>query len=498
MRRSGTRICLVPLRNAPSRIPAWTRCRRPDLPRRPSPVLPCSWAEVDDPVGCAHHLLVVLDDEHGVAHVAKPLERVDESIVVALVEPDRRLVEDVEDTDESCEPICVASRRRCASPPESVLAARSNLEVADTDVLQEHEPLAHLLQDAPTDEPPRFSSARASSTNRSARATDIRVNPWIERSPIVTASTSGLSRAPLHSGHGRKLMYSSMRSRAGRVGLAVPTLEVGHEALERHRVLPLPSHPVAVGHEDLSPPVPCRKRSCCSVVAPRHVERDLVPVRDRLDHRVVEALAADRPRDERAPRSRATRPGRAGRGRSRACAPSPVHRGHAPCGELNEKIRGSAPGSDTPCSGHAKFSENVRLLPSITSTTTSPSASEVAVSIDCVSRWRRSGFITRRSTTTSIVCLSFLSRTISSSRSRCSPSIFTRVNLSRRASSRTSLYCPAVAGDRGVDRELVPRRAAVPAPRSGRATGRRSDARRSGSAVGRYAHTAGAGSRRSP
>ena len=54
----------------------------------------------------------------------------------------------------------------------------------------------------------------SSSTKRSARATDICVKPWIERSPIVTASTSGLSRAPSHSGHGRKLMYSSIRSRA--------------------------------------------------------------------------------------------------------------------------------------------------------------------------------------------------------------------------------------------------------------------------------------------
>ena len=80
--------------------------------------------------------------------------------------------------------------------------------------------------------------------------------------------------------------------------------------------------------------------------------------------------------------------------------------------------------------------------PSTTSMTTSPSASEVAVSIDCASRWRRSVFITSRSTTTSIVCLNFLSRTMSSSSSRCSPSTLTRVKPSRRSSSRTSLYSP--------------------------------------------------------
>ena len=41
----------------------------------------------------------------------------------------------------------------------------------------------------------------------------MRVNSLIDIEPIVTASTSGLSRAPLQVPHGRKLMYSSIRSR---------------------------------------------------------------------------------------------------------------------------------------------------------------------------------------------------------------------------------------------------------------------------------------------
>ena len=43
--------------------------------------------------------------------------------------------------------------------------------------------------------------------------TDMRVNSWMLGSPTVTASTSGLSRAPLQTGHGRNDMYSSIRSR---------------------------------------------------------------------------------------------------------------------------------------------------------------------------------------------------------------------------------------------------------------------------------------------
>jgi hypothetical protein len=37
--------------------------------------------------------------------------------------------------------------------------------------------------------------------------------------------------------------------------------------------------------------------------------------------------------------------------------PSPVQRGQAPCGELNEKMRGASSGSEMPSSGHAKRSE---------------------------------------------------------------------------------------------------------------------------------------------
>ncbi len=105
-------------------------------------------------------------------------------------------------------------------------------------------------------------------------------------------------------------------------------------------------------------------------------------------------------------------------------------------------MRGSSSGSETPCSGQAKFSEKRWLSPSTTSTPTRPSASEVAVSTDWVRRCRRSGLSTSRSTTTSIVCLNFLSRTISSSSSRCSPSTLTRVKPSRRSSSSTSRNSP--------------------------------------------------------
>ena len=54
-------------------------------------------AEVEDVVGVADGFFVVLDDEDGVAEVAEGFERGDEALVVALVEADGGLVENVED-----------------------------------------------------------------------------------------------------------------------------------------------------------------------------------------------------------------------------------------------------------------------------------------------------------------------------------------------------------------------------------------------------------------
>ena len=107
-------------------------------------------AEVDEVVGGAHRLLVVLDDDHRVAEVAQPLERRDQLRVVALVQADRGLVEDVEHADERG-----ADLRRQADPLGLAAGERRggavHREVADADVLQEAQPLGDLAQDQPRD-----------------------------------------------------------------------------------------------------------------------------------------------------------------------------------------------------------------------------------------------------------------------------------------------------------------------------------------------------------
>ena len=81
--------------------------------------------EVDDVVGAADRFFVVLDHEHGVAKIAQRFERLQQALIVAMMQADGRLVEDVEHAAQ-LEPICVARRMRWPSPPESVAALRSS------------------------------------------------------------------------------------------------------------------------------------------------------------------------------------------------------------------------------------------------------------------------------------------------------------------------------------------------------------------------------------
>ena len=67
----------------------------------PPAMLAGARADVDDPVGCPHRVLVVLDDDQGVADIAQALQRADQAGIVTLVEADARLIEDVEHTHQA-------------------------------------------------------------------------------------------------------------------------------------------------------------------------------------------------------------------------------------------------------------------------------------------------------------------------------------------------------------------------------------------------------------
>ena len=108
-------------------------------------VLAGARADVDHPVGGADRLLVVLDHDQRVAEVLEPDQGLDQPLVVALVEADRRLVEDVEhahqpgtDLGRQPDPLRLAAGQRARGPVER--------EVVEADVEQEPEPLLDLLE----------------------------------------------------------------------------------------------------------------------------------------------------------------------------------------------------------------------------------------------------------------------------------------------------------------------------------------------------------------
>ncbi len=136
-------------------------------------------------------------------------------------------------------------------------------------------------------------------------------------------------------------------------------------------------------------------------------------------------------------------------GSTASLVPRPSQAGQAPWGELKLKARGLISGKETPQSGQAKRSEKRnRSEPSASrprgrvSTAASPSARARASSRASARRVRPSGFTSSRSTTTSRVWLRFLSRAISSSSSRVSPSTRMRRNPERRRSSRSARCSP--------------------------------------------------------
>ena len=141
------------------------------------PCTPGAGPEVNDVIRAPHGVLVVLDHHHRVAAGLQLVQRRQQLLVVARVQADGRLVQDVEHAAE----IRAQLRRQ---PDALRLAAgkrrhaAAQLQVAEADLPQELQPLANLRQDVAGDlrraagelelaeelePPPRPASARTSS-----------------------------------------------------------------------------------------------------------------------------------------------------------------------------------------------------------------------------------------------------------------------------------------------------------------------------------------------
>src|SRR5947208_2745360 len=93
-------------------------------------------------------VFIMFDHQDGIAEVAQVLESIEKLFVVTLVQPDARLIEDVNHADETGPNLCgqantlrLAAAQRAAFPIER--------QVTETDVFQETKPRSDFTNDLP-------------------------------------------------------------------------------------------------------------------------------------------------------------------------------------------------------------------------------------------------------------------------------------------------------------------------------------------------------------
>ena len=146
-RTAGIVNALQPGEVLPGQRLAWRRQQllRPPLEHHVAAVFAGARPEVDQVVGRANRLFVVLDDEHGVAEIAQLAERAEQPPVVALMQANRRLVEHVEHAGEL--------RANLRGEPDALpfsarerRGAAAEREIADADIDEKAKPIADLAQ----------------------------------------------------------------------------------------------------------------------------------------------------------------------------------------------------------------------------------------------------------------------------------------------------------------------------------------------------------------
>ena len=264
-------------------------------------VLAGAGAEVEEVVGRAHRPLVVLHHDHRVSEIAEAFEGLDELGVVALVQPDRGLVEDVEDADQAG-----ADLRREPDPLRLAAGQRPGrarqVQVADADVVEEGEPLGDLADEQPRDRPLRVGHLELLDPDeRRARR---HLGVLVDRDP---ADLDGEALRPQaraladRAGLLRHIALDPLADRVG-VGLAVAALEVVDDPLEADAVGAAAPEAIRVGHLVALTAGAVEKDLAVLVreVLPGDVGVDAVVLGDRLDQSLPVARMPGAPGLQRA------------------------------------------------------------------------------------------------------------------------------------------------------------------------------------------------------
>ena len=132
--------------------------------------LAAAGSELHHVVGGANRVRIVLDDEHRVAGVAQAVQQPKQSVHVARVQADRRLVEHVERVDElRPERVRETDALRFAAGQRARRAMHR--QIVQADVAEELHAIARFLENVRGDLPLERSSARASRATSSSRST---------------------------------------------------------------------------------------------------------------------------------------------------------------------------------------------------------------------------------------------------------------------------------------------------------------------------------------
>ncbi len=189
-------------------------------------------ADVEHVIGGADGVLVVLDDDHRVAQVAQPLEGLEQTVVVALVQADRRLVEDIHHPHQAGADLAGQTNALGLAAGQR-LGAALEVEIVEPDVDQEFQAGLDLVDDLGGDlalaagQRERLEIAPGVADRE---AHDLRqgviVDVDVARFAAQTAAVTG--RAGLDG-----QVLGQILADHARFGLAVAALHVGQHALER-------------------------------------------------------------------------------------------------------------------------------------------------------------------------------------------------------------------------------------------------------------------------
>uniref|UniRef100_A0A0N5A4D5 PE-PGRS family protein n=1 Tax=Parastrongyloides trichosuri TaxID=131310 RepID=A0A0N5A4D5_PARTI len=169
---------------------------------------------VDDVVGRHDRLFVVLDHQHRVAEVAQALQGVQQAVVVALVQADRRLVEHVHHADQAGADLGGQADTLAFTTGQCAGVTRQR-EIIQSDIVEEAQALTDFFQNTATDLAllvPDVGDVRPADLDRQG----------LGLQPLAAADFAG----------GLGLIATQFLADPGAVGLAPAAFQIGQDAFE--------------------------------------------------------------------------------------------------------------------------------------------------------------------------------------------------------------------------------------------------------------------------